>query len=77
MPGDRAVDELVLVCQPDEAGCRPTRVSVDVCELATDAGCEVRSGLHDFLSDLAAYDDYVARLRGDPSPSEPAEADPR
>ena len=70
-PSDQAVDELELVCQPDEDGCRPTRVVVEVCASSGDPGCDVRRGFHDFLSELEAYDRYVAELRGDPPPPDP------
>lgn len=70
MPGDAAIDEFVLVCQPgDGDSCRPTRIVVEVCESALEAGCETRRGLHDFLSELDAFDCYVAELRGEEVPS--------
>jgi len=73
MPPDPAIDELELVCSPDPdpkvPGCRPTRITVEVCESDLDAGCTTRRGLHDFLSELDAYDCYVAKLRGEVEPA--------
>lgn len=68
LPDARALEEFELVCQPDEAGCRPTQIRVEVCASELEAGCAVRDGIHDLLSELEAYDRYVAELRGDEVP---------
>jgi hypothetical protein len=68
LPDAEAIEELVLVCQPtanEERPCSPTRIQVEVCGSDLEEGCKVRSGIHDLVSELDAYDDYVAELRGD------------
>lgn len=62
---DRAIDELVLVCQPTDAGCSPTRIRVERCSSPEEEGCRVRDGIHDLLSELEAYRDYVDALNGE------------
>lgn len=68
LPNDRALDELVLVCQPDADGCRPTRVEVVICAAETDEGCLVRDGFYGLTQELDVYDDYVRELRGEEVP---------
>jgi len=67
---------MALLCQPtgDEGRpCRPTRVSVEVCETSLEEGCDVRKGVHDFFSEVDAYDDYVVELRGEEILEDPEE----
>lgn len=69
----RSDEEFLLVCQPkvvedDEdmwLACQPTRIQVEVCESELEEGCKIRMGIHDLLSELDAYDDYIVKLRGE------------
>ena len=59
--------EVEALCQPtrDPAHpCRGTRVTVEVCDVDTDAGvgCQVRDGTNNLLRALNAYLKYVAEL---------------
>ena len=70
LPNDAAITEAETLCAPPEEldavePCRPTRIRVEVCSSSEETGCDVRRGLHDFLGQLDAYDDYVVELRGE------------
>jgi hypothetical protein len=56
---------MVLLCQPDASGCRPTRALVEICESAEDAGCRVRDGNYQLHQDLDVYDDAIRDMRGE------------
>ncbi len=68
LPNDQALNEWVLVCQPRDGDCQPTRIVVEVCENELDKDCKVRRGLQELFSYLEAYDKYVAKLRGEEVP---------
>ena len=64
-PNFGALDEAELLCQPDERGCRPTKIWVEVCETEFVEGCTTRDEIYRFLQIMDTYEDYIRALRGE------------
>ncbi len=65
-PSNELVDLMVETCQAAPGGkCRPTRMTIEVCESDLEEGCRERDSLYRYLDESLRYRNYIERLRGD------------
>ena len=65
LSSNEADSEMAYLCQltDDENNpCRPTQVTVRVCNPEEDLGCRVRNGMYKLLRELDVYIDYIDEL---------------